>query len=204
MSLGLQTSDNISSVIVDNSFLSTTEEPLKINDTYYIAREQYIIDKTSENFKNDRIIIPKPISLENDLSNSAAGNNNNYIISIAKLFPKSSTVVSYIGANMPKLDFFNNGPNDKRTKYDDYDINILNTYYLKEQDDYIISENSITIFTNDKDHLKPDLSSPIIITILQPKKSEEKISTISLNNLNKPSTKVFEIKDINTRRWLKI
>ena len=203
VNLGIQSSDNISSVIVDNTFLTTTDNSLEINGIYYISREQYIIDKTSENFKNERIIIPKPVSLENDVSNSAAGKENQFIISISKLFPRKSTVVSYIGANLPKIDFYNSLTKKKqKTLYDNYEVNILNTFKLEEQEDYLIDKDNITIFVHDKDHLKPDLSSPIIITILQPK-SDEELETI-LNKKKFLSKNIFfEIKEPQ-KKWFKI
>jgi hypothetical protein len=181
----MQVSDNISSVIVDNCFLSTTDKPLKINDIYYIAKEQYIIDETSENYKNNRIIIPKPSFQD---SNSAAGNNN-YVISIAKLYPRDSTVVSWIGARLPKSSINNN------SLYYDYELNQLKTNYLSDNKDYVISDSTITIFTDDKKDLTPDLTSPVIVTILQPKQEEEIDKALTPKNFFKKPPKIFEIKD---------
>ncbi len=185
-------SDNISSVIVDNSFLSTNDKPLEINGIYYVSREQYIIDETSENWKNGRIVIPKPIVLD---SNSVAGNENGFIISIAKLAPRESTVVSWIGARLPKTSLLDNR---SRFSYDDYTLNILKTNYLPEGS-YSITDNEITIFTEDNKDIIPDLSSPVIVTILQPKKGE-----VSSTQTKKKGPKIFKIHDPRDKDSIKI
>ena len=177
-------SDNISSVIVDNSFLSINDKPLEINGVYYVSKEQYIIDETSENWKDGRIIIPKPVLLD---LNPATGNDNGFIISIAKLAPRESTVVSWIGARLPKTSLLDN---KTRFSYDDYALNILKTNYLPEGS-YLITENEITIFTEDNKDVTPDLTSPVIVTILQPKKEDSNSST----QTKKKGPKVFEIHD---------
>ena len=187
-------SDNISSVIVDNTFLSTTDKPLEINGVYYISREQYIIDESSENYKNNRIVIPMPISLEPNSSNSAAGKDN-FVISIAKLYPRESTVVSWIGARPPKTSILDN---IKKSSYNDYNTNELKTVYL-DDGDFAVSENQITIFTENKKDLTPDLTSPIIVTILQPKQEDELLKTLQPKNFLKKGPKVFEIKDPKNR-----
>lgn len=192
INLGLQMSDNISSVIVDNSFLSINDKPLEINGVYYVSREQYIIDETSENWKNGRIVIPKPIVLD---SNSAAGKENGFIISIAKLAPRESTVVSWIGARLPKTSLLDNR---LRFSYDDYTLNILKTNYLPDGS-YSITDNEITIFTEDNKDITPDLSSPVIVTILQPKKGE-----VSSTETKKKGPKIFKIHDPRDKDSIKI
>ena len=191
INLGLQTSDNISSVIVDNSFLSITDRPLEINGVYYISKEQYIIDETSENYKNNRIVIPLPVSLEPNPSDSAAGKDN-FIISIAKLYPRESTVVSWINARPPRTSMLDN---QQKISYNDYNTNELKIVYLNGGD-YSVSENQITIFTDNKKDLTPDLTSPVIVTILQPSQPEDDNKTISAKDyLKKKGPKVFVIKD---------
>ena len=195
INLGMQSSDNISSVIVDNSFLSVNNRPLEINGVYYIAKEQYIIDETSENYKNNRIVIPMPVSLEPNGSNSAAGKDN-FIISIAKLYPRESTVVSWIGARPVKTSILGN---ERKSSYNDYIFNTLKTNYLSDKD-YVQSENQITIFTDDKKDLTPDLTSPVIITILQPKQEEDIDKALEPKNYLKTKIpKVFVIKDNKNR-----
>ena len=188
INLGMQSSDNISSVIVDNNFLSVNNRPFEINGVYYIAKEQYIIDETSENYKDGRIVIPMPVSLESNSSDSAAGKDN-FIISIAKLYPRESTVVSWIGARPAKTSILGN---EKRSSYDDYIFNTLKTNYLSDSD-FIKSDSHITIFTENKKDLTPDLTSPVIVTILQPKQKEE--NTSSSTQTKKKEPKVFKIHD---------
>ncbi len=188
INLGLQLTDNISSVIVDNCFLSITDKPLEINGIYYLSREQYIIDETSENYKNNRIVLPNPISLHP--SNSADGKENNFILSIAKLYPRNSTVVSWIGARPPKTSIM-----DNKSFYYDYEANQLKTSYLPDKY-YTISDSNITIFTDGNKDLTPDLTSPVIITVLQPKQKEEIEKFLTPKNfLKKKGPKIFEIKD---------
>jgi hypothetical protein len=203
VSLGLRSSDNISSVIVDNSFLAINDQPLEINGIHYVSREQYIVDESSDNFRDERVVIPKPIAFQNDVvndPNSAAGKEEQFIISIAKLFPKKSTVVSFIGANLPKIDFFEGLLNKtSRTYYDQHSINVTKTFYVEEQKDYLIDKDNITIFVHDKDHLKPDLSSPIIITILQPQSDKELEKTLNKKFFLSKS-KIFEFKEPK-KKW---
>lgn len=78
--LGLSISDNLSSIIFDDDFLSTDEQPTKINDTFYSSKERYIVEEKSSNFSGGRIIVPKP-------------SGDNYIIKITKIGESKSTVI---------------------------------------------------------------------------------------------------------------
>lgn len=181
-------SDNISSIVVDNSFLSTNDQPLEINGLYYVSKEQYIIDQISENWKDGRIIIPKPVSPDSNLLEPSGDDDNDFILSVAKLYPRNSTVVSWFGARLPKTSIL--GRKDKM-KYDDYNVNELRTNYLSDHD-YTVSENSIIIFAQGNKDLTPDLTSPVIVTVLRPKTEENKKPQIEKK---KTPLKIFIIKD---------
>lgn len=146
INLGLSTgSSTPSSIIVDNNFLNNSNEPTKINDRYYSVKDQYIIDQNSSNYKNDKIIIPKP-------------SNDDYSIQVAKLKQRESTVVNYIDTVSIK---------NKEGLYTT-SKNILST------DDYVIKDNAVTgekeivIITTNKLDLTPELNSPIVISIILP------------------------------------
>ena len=89
--LGVNSSDNISSIVHDNQFLSVNDEPVYINDIPYKQSYKYVIDLTSPNYHDDRIVIPAP-------------KNDDYIVQVAKLEQKNSTIVNFAGfhKSLPK------------------------------------------------------------------------------------------------------
>ena len=183
INLGVMTNDSISSIIADNNFLEENDYPFTINGIRYTVGERYIIDPTSPNYHDGVIVIP--------ISNSGAGNNDfisggvgdnegdlthrpeDYVVQIAKLYPKKSTVISWIDSHrgLPKEITKDNlrywlGFKDLETK-------ILDT----NEYDVVTNEKTrareIIIYSKDKPHLTPDLDSPVIATFLTPVPNEQ-------------------------------
>ena len=180
INLGLSMSDLKNSVVVDNNFLTTNDEPFQLNGVYYKVKTRYLVEYDSEYYKNKRITIPKP---ENDFS-----------IQISKLYPKESTVVNWFGSyqfhrdqeskyirdmlnalnQLHNTEVSNNKQStEQRFNRYEYGVKTIETKVLgQEYYTTIINEKTkedeIVIFTNENQDLIPDLDSPVIISIIQP------------------------------------
>ena len=178
INLGLIASDNISSIIADNQFLAVGDEPFKINDITYKIGHRYIIDPTSPNFHDNRIVLPRP--------------KGDFTIQLAKLFPRNSSVVSWANSHrsLPheitkeNLRFWL-GSKDLKTKI----VNNDDFYYEKNT---ITGEEEVHFITQGNPDITPDLDSPIIISFLFPvsEKEEKKMKSIK-----RVFNKVYEVRD---------
>lgn len=183
INLGLNSDDNITSIIADNDFLSTNDEPFELNGVKYFIGVRYIIDPTSSNYENGQIKVPKP--------------NRDFLLQIAKLYPRKSTVVSWVGAHRSL-------PQEITKENLRYWIGAksLNRGYLTEND-YLIRKNEKTgveeliIYANNNNNLKPDLDSPVILSFLYPISAEKENQIIKIK---KQFKNVYEIREQKTWR----
>lgn len=187
INLGLSASDSISSIVADNNFLSEGNKSFTINGVEYIIVNRYIIDPTSPNYQpSGKIVVPK-------------GSDQDVIVQIAKLYPRKSTVVSWVGAHKSLPTEINEENFRFWLGCKDVEIKTL------DPSNYIIVKNEVTgeeeliIITNNEPHLTPDLDSPIIISFLAPVSEKYKEKTERLKNSFK--SPIYEIRD--QKAWKK-
>lgn len=187
INLGLNISDSINSIVADNNFLSVSNKSFTINDIEYKIIQRYIIDPTTPNYHDKRIKIPAPSDSE-------------FMVQIAKLYPKKSTVVSWIGSHKSLSKEITKENLRYWLGFKDIETRILdeNDYTIIKSDK--IGKDEIIIFSNDKEYLTPDLDSPIIITIHRPILEEEKVKEKKM--MNAFSNPVYEIRE--PKNWKKL
>lgn len=166
INLNITTPDSLPCIIVDNNFLSVNDEPYKIMDFCYDAEIRYLIEpNTFKNYHDGRICLPMPSSKE-------------FIIQVAKLYQKKSTVVNWISP-------YNALPMDLRTERHNFR---LNTSYCNskvlDDDKFAVIRNKetgndeIIIFAEGNPDFTPDIASPVIVTILRPVSGAESLDQV--------------------------
>lgn len=198
INLGFMIDKEPSSIIVDNDFLNLDNKEIMINDIQYVVRDKYIVDYNSSNFKDNKIILPKP--------------KENFIISVGKVTNKKSLVVDNKKIETQKpifvdiYDLINStltsqkpqseNKNNLNTKITNNNINfeILDSKFYEIQQNQTTNNEDIIIFIDD--NTKPTLNNPVIIKFLSPQSNED---LEKRNKKKKVFNNVYEIRP--NKRW---